>query len=395
MKNALKTYTQLVIALSLVIGLANPSAAQDHHEKKLLSNLDSIRAAKIEFGRSMFTPFIAPSYSPELEFLVSAGGLYTFKTEKDNQLLERSALPFSIGFSSNGSLQISAKLTLYGKEDKTRGEGEFWLKDMPDNYWGVGFQNGRDREISDSTTAYQRQWWKIYYKLVRRIGKYMFLGGSLDMNYTNATDLNPLMENDPYIAEFGTEIRNSGLGLTLQYDSRDLIVNAYDGLFLDLSLLFYSDFLRGVNKYEAIQIDYRQYKNVGRPRQTLAWQVKARTMFGDVPWPELSQVGTPFDLRGYRWGRFRDRDMLYGLVEYRHMFTRKRPNKKGSLDSRSGFVTWIGLGSIGEQLSSLDGLIPNYGVGYRFETQTRMNVRIDYGFGADSNAIYVTFNEAF
>ncbi|MEM8894935.1 MAG: hypothetical protein AAGC88_10180, partial [Bacteroidota bacterium] len=96
-------------------------------DTNLLSNIDSLRAASIEFGRSKLTPFIAPSYSPELEFLISAGGLYTFTTEKGNPLLERSVLPFSIGYSSNGSLQISAKLTLYGKEDKTRGEGEFWL----------------------------------------------------------------------------------------------------------------------------------------------------------------------------------------------------------------------------------------------------------------------------
>lgn len=396
MKSPCRKCVQVVTALSVLwVGTVCSSIAQENQDKRLLSNIDSIRAARIEFGRSVFTPFIAPSYSPELQFLMSAGGLYTFKTEKDNQLLERSVLPFSVGYSSNGSLQVSAKLTLYGRGDKTRGEGEFWLKSMPDNYWGVGFENGRDRQLSDSTTTYQREWWKIYYKLVRRFGDYFFWGGSLDINSTEATELNPLMAEDSAILRDGTDIRNGGLGLTLQYDSRDLIVNAYEGLFIDVSAIFYSNIFRGQNNYQSVEIDYRQYKNVGRPRQTLAWQVLTRSTFGDVPWPELSQVGTPFDLRGYRWGRFRDEDMIYGLVEYRHMFARKRPNKKGSLDSRSGFVTWVGLGSIGEQLTSLEGLIPNYGVGYRFETQTRMNVRIDYGFGADSNAIYITFNEAF
>jgi outer membrane protein assembly factor BamA len=374
------------------------SQAQDKEEsgdkKPTLSNLDSKRRAKREFGHSQFTPFMVPSYAPELEFLISAGGLYSFKSQKKDPLLERSSLPFSVGYSSNGSIQVSAKLTFYGKQDKTRAIGEFWLKDMPDNYWGVGYENGRHREISDSTTAYHRQWWKLYYKLVRRLRKHVYAGPILDINKTKATDLNPLMEEDPEVMEFGTDIRNSGLGFAIQYDSRDLIVNAYDGWYLDLSTIFYGKFLGGDQRYQSIELDYRQYKNLGKERRTLAWQVKSRITFGEVPWSELSQLGTPFDLRGYRWGRFRDGDMLFGLLEYRHMFNRKRPNKNGALKSRSGFAAWIGTGSVGTEIGELNWL-PNYGVGYRFETQLRMNVRVDYGFGVDSNAIYVTFNEAF
>ncbi len=360
----------------------------------ILYNIDSIRSAKLEFGRSIFTPFIVPSYSPELEFLVSAGGLYSFKSQKEDLLLDRSTLPFAVGYSSNGSLQVTAKLTFYGKQDKIRAIGEFWLKDMPDNYWGVGYANGISREISDSTTSYQRQWWKFYYKLVRRLGKYTYAGPIMDLSGTKASDLNPLMENDPEIMEFGPDIRNSGLGFAIQYDSRDLIVNAYHGWYLDLSTIFYGEFLGGEQTFQSVEIDYRQYKNMGKERRTLAWQIKSRFTFGEVPWSDLSQLGTPFDLRGYRWGRFRDQAMLFGLLEYRHMFNRKRPNKKGSLKSKSGFAAWIGTGSVGTGIGELHWL-PNYGVGYRFETQTRMNVRVDYGFGRDSNAIYVTFNEAF
>jgi hypothetical protein len=39
--------------------------------------------------------------------------------------------------------------------------------------------------------------------------------------------------------------------------------------------------------------------------------------------------------------------------------------------------------------------LPNAGVGLRFELQKRMNVRLDYGFGLDSQAFYISFNEAF
>ena len=56
----------------------------------------------------------------------------------------------------------------------------------------------------------------------------------------------------------------------------------------------------------------RERKQGGK---TLAWQFRTRIGKGDVPWGELSQPGTPFDLRGYRWGRYRDKSMLYMVLE--------------------------------------------------------------------------------
>jgi hypothetical protein len=34
-------------------------------------------------------------------------------------------------------------------------------------------------------------------------------------------------------------------------------------------------------------------------------------------------------------------------------------------------------------------------VGMRFEIQKRMNARFDYGFGNDTSAFYMSFNESF
>ena len=87
--------------------------------------------------------------------------------------------------------------------------------------------------------------------------------------------------------------------------------------------------------------------------------------------------------------------MQFILLEYRHMFQRKRPNKKGSTDSRSGFVIWTGQGTISPEFSRNLDWIGNVGLGYRFEVQPRMNLRIDYGIGEDSKSIYFSFNEAF
>jgi len=101
------------------------------------------------------------------------------------------------------------------------------------------------------------------------------------------------------------------------------------------------------------------------------------------------------DLRGYRWGRYRDRQMTFGITEYRHMFMRKNPRKDGEMMSRFGFVTWLATGSVANNFSTMKNWLPNGGVGIRYEVQKRMNARVDFGIGEDSKAFYISFNEAF
>jgi len=45
--------------------------------------------------------------------------------------------------------------------------------------------------------------------------------------------------------------------------------------------------------------------------------------------------------------------------------------------------------------STMKNWLPNAGVGIRYEVQKRMNARVDFGIGEDSNAFYISFNEAF
>ena len=362
---------------------------------QLLHNVDSLRVFQFEAGPMKFTPFLAPSYTPEMQALLTAGGLITFTFDRGDKQLLRSSIPASIGYSTNGSLQISIKCNLYLRGDRTRITGEIWRKDMPDNYYGIGYANARDIPKGDSTSAYHRNWQRVYAKVVEQVKPKYFIGGIFDATTTEATELNPVMAEDPNVVKNGADTRNRGLGLVMQYDSRDMPVNAYTGTYLDLSAVSYGDAFGGQSNFWTLDVDYRGYKPLAH-RHTLAWQLRSRTSYGDVPWTEMAQIGTPWDLRGYSWGQYRDKLMAYGMTEYRHMFNRKTPNKKGSLDSRWGFVGWVGVGTVAPDYSSIPGALPNYGVGLRFETETRANIRIDYGRGSfGSSAFYVTFYEAF
>jgi hypothetical protein len=60
-----------------------------------------------------------------------------------------------------------------------------------------------------------------------------------------------------------------------------------------------------------------------------------------------------------------------------------------------GIVFWLGTGTLGDNVSNFDNWMPNFGIGYRLQVQPRMNLRIDIGFGTESQGFYFNFNEAY
>lgn len=342
-----------------------------------------------------FNPYIAPSYSPELELLVTAGGLATFNLQPGNLDLGRSNVPFSIGYSTNGSFAISFLPYLYLKDDKYRIATEFYFRNMPDNYWGVGYQAGERESETGVTTAYHRNWWSVSGSVIRQVSDGFFVGVTYDVNETKASDLNDYMKNDPYIISYGTNVLNVGLGLTVQLDTRDNPQNAYEGYLLSLAITGYDKFFKvSGNSYTKMTLDARKYFPVAE-RKTVAMQMKSVFADGNVPWSEMPQLGSMYDLRGYQLGRFRDKSILFGIAEYRHMFKRRKVNKKGNYESPFGFVAWCGAGSLAKDYREMDNWLLSVGAGIRFEIQPRLNVRMDYGMGKDNNAVYISINEAF
>jgi len=346
------------------------------------------------------SPFFAPVYTPELGILFTGGALFSFSTQPANPDLILSNINASLGYSTRSALLFQSLLKTYWLDDTLRVYADLWYKNLRDHYWGVGYANGRYTEKGGETTSYDRSWWKINPKVYWQFRQYLFAGLNLDFNKTRARNLSAGVAADPYLLGQGTDNYNGGAGLIFMYDSRDLPVNAYTGWYLSGTATFYGRYLGSDNTYQIYEIDYRQYRQIVRPGSTLAWQVCSRFGSETVPWPEMTQIGTPFDLRGYYWGRYRDIAGIFGLLEYRFKFLTDKTNRfrryEGRKESRHGFVTWLGVGWVGSRMRDLGGnLLPNAGVGYRFEVQPRLNVRVDFGWGVESFGVYVNFTEAF
>jgi len=385
-----------VVVLGLRVVLTGPVAAQEP------ARADTSRVVPFspdrgpeattrpDSGGFKITPLLAPAYNPEMQFLIAGGVLLSWKAGRNPVRLQRSTLSSTISISSTGAVNVSNSLTSFWVGDRLRVTADLAFKNMPDNYWGVGYQDGLEPDKGDSTTAYQRQWIKFGARVVWGVAKHWFIGGTFDLNHTIATDVNTAMAADPYYVRYGPDNKNGGLGLAAQYDSRDVATNAWRGMYAGLTATFYDRRLGATDQYQVFLLDYRQYHPLGRDGRTLAWQLKARVVAHEAPWPELSMLGTGYDLRAYVEGRFRERSAVSGVAEYRHMFLRK----DGRL-SRHGFVAWLGAGTLGRDLSHLTGLLPAAGIGYRLQLQPRGNVRCDFGLGNGSFGIYFNFTEAF
>ena len=100
----------------------------------------------------------------------------------------------------------------------------------------------------------------------------------------------------------------------------------------------------------------------------------------------LPLLGSDERMRGYYQGRYRDKNVLSTQLEYRRQLT-----------WRHGIVAWVGAGTMGPSVDSLnDGRwLPTAGVGYRFEFKPRVNIRLDYGIGKGSSGFYFQVGEAF
>lgn len=384
------------IAFVPVISQTNgiPSAAPLQVKDGLLTKLNHRKDSVMQNGGLWVTPYLTPGYTPEMGATLSGGGLISFKTNPKDTLIQRSSIPFTVGMTTTSGYFAIARFNSYWNQDKLRLSSDFTYKSMPDNYWGVGYENGRDTEVSDSTTAYNRNWLWFATRVSFKLAENLYAGPILDINMTKASDYTN--DDGSKKEAFDDEDFNNnspwnvGLGAMLEYDSRDVAVNAWNGIYLRAGMTLYGNYFGGQNNYQAYEFDYRHYKTVSKPGRTLVWTVKGRTTKGDIPWAEMSQLGTPYDLRGYTWGRYRDNAMALGMVEYRHTFY-KRDGKR----SKHGIVLWSGVGSVASSFGEMSNWLPNAGIGYRFEVQKRMNLRIDFGIGKQTNGTYINFNEAF
>ena len=344
-----------------------------------------------------------PSYTPDFGLLVGGSALVTFSMNPKDSTMKRSVVPASIALMFSGGLNIVVKPQLFFKNDKFRIFGQFIYKNTQENYYGVGYTTNKNYIRGKETSQYKYSGIQVNPWFLFRIKESNFFAGpQIDLNYDKiSSPAKYLVEQEDYKKAGGDEngYKNfsSGLGFLLTYDTRDIPANPYKGLYVDFRGIMYQKWLGGDDNFYRFEVDYRQYKSVGK-RKVLAWTVQTKNVFGkNIPLNKYVLSGTPFDLRGYYMGQYRDKSSHVALVEYRQMFNTDRSNWLKRIVHHLGFVAWGGAGFMGPNPGKIEGVLPNAGLGLRIEVQPRMNVRLDFGrnFINRQNLFYFNMTEAF
>ena len=366
-------------------------------EKQLKRYRKQQRKDSIRANKNLWLSILGgPSYTPEASVGVGGAMLASFRFNKADTVSQRSFLPIGFNLSLNGTIVVAGAGTFFFNENRFRIYVNYGFRNEPSNYFGKGFDDIAQVELGDSTTLFKKTSLQLYPRFVWEVKPNFYLGGLFDINYSKSTDINPLMAEDSYFKKFKPEYLNIGIGGLIQYDTRDDVATPSKGVLLSVNGRVFGKYLGGAYNYEQLELEYRQFQPVFRPRSTLGWIVKSQMSFGDVPFTELPSFGSPFDLRGYYWGKYRDKSMAYSIVEYRHMFGSPADYKSGNIWAKLGFVAWGGAGSLSNVPFHWDKWKFNYGVGLRIQMQPGKNFRLDVGKEPGQGMLfYMNMTEAF
>ncbi len=326
-------------------------------------------------------------YSPETSLGFGIGAKYLFKFKGSGEETRTSNMPLSFLYTLKNQFFIFSGFEVFTNQEKWVITGNFLFQNYPRLYFGIGKNTlESNEELYDS---YQFLFEPIVLKRV--FTRYLFLGGGLRYNQVYNTEIEPnglLDTNKPTGYDGSTSV---GFELAALYDSRDNILNATKGWYLEFTKGYYNTSLGGTHKFDLTRFDLRYFLTVSeKSKDVLAFQAIGHFTNGDVPLSEYALFGSEEIMRGYIEGRYVEENLLATQVEYRRTFK----------DSRFGFVAFLGAGDVFSRASELKfkDIKLNYGVGLRFmlDKKEKLNIRFDYGAGNESDGnLYLNIAEAF
>lgn len=330
------------------------------------------------------SPFVF--YKPDTDLIFGGLGIYYFRLgnqRRSNHKETRLSFAQAIfEYTLKNQVDIQAGWNIFLPNESYVSKGFFRFKEYPDLFYGVG-----NNTVQHDELVYMYNTLIFNTSLAKKLAPNVFLG--LEYRYASTYNINfehptsEVLDNVPGV----NGGLNSGLGLIFTIDKRDNVVNASKGFLLEFSKYNYTPKLGSTFKYSNVNVTFNKYFDLGN-QQIIATNTVANLNSGDPSFLFMAMAGGEKILRSYAMNRFRDKNFVGTQVEYRrHLFW------------RLGMVGFAGIGDVFDKTSELawDKAKYSYGVGLRFmvNKQEKMNFRIDYGRGRDSQAVYMTVTEAF
>ncbi len=286
---------------------------------------------------------------------------------------------------SNGSRAIGALQKMYLAGDSIRITAFAGFADVNLKYYGQGpIAAERDLFI-----VLNENGWAGMLEAQKEVSDHLFVGAkALYLDVTTSIHRDEPLFPDAEIprAEFDAQLAQ--VGPIVSYDLRDNSLNTQNGLLLSASLMFADGAIGSDFDYDKLVAAANIYREV-RPGTVVAGRASLCRVSGGAPFFDMCMFGSSSDLRGYDSGKWRDDASWAAQVEVRqHLF------------GKFGAVAFAGIGGTADSLSDVfddSEFLPSVGIGLRFMPvkAANTNVRVDYAWGKDGGALYISVGEAF
>jgi len=319
-----------------------------------------------------------PHYSSDTKFGIGVVAAGFYRSNRADTLSQPSNVSLYGDVATSGFYLLGVRGDHIFTGDKFRMAYNLYFYSFPRYFWGIGYDNGIDME---NKSKFKELYVNASLDLLWRALPHFYLGPAIEYGYVNAKQrVRPELWNGQ-----PTHISTYGAGFRMQFDTRDNLTAPNSGVLLQLEQRFCPKFL--LNRQAFSYTDFRAclYSRLWTG-SVLALRYHGRLAYGNVPWNMLSMFGGSNVMRGYYDGRFRDKGEMDLTVELRQHVWR-----------RNGLVLWLGAGTVFPKISDMRfrKILPNGGIGYRWEFKKLTNVRLDFGIGKGENSFIFSINEAF
>jgi len=265
-------------------------------------------------------------------------------------------------------------------EDRSRLNYDVFFAHNPRRFWGIGYEKAKN---NDDYTKYTRLSVTANVEYLMRLGGDFFLGPTADFCWIGARNVDQPERWDGQ----PLSVSSLGPGVMFTLDTRDNTTAPNKGVYAALSQKFFPKFLGNSRGAFIMTQAFGSFYKPMWKGSILAMRLHGCfTYGGNVPWTMLPTFGGSYSMRGYYERQYSDRMEVDFTAEVRQKVWR-----------RSGIVIWAGAGSVFPRFDSFrwDRILPNGGIGYRWEFKKNSNLRIDFGFGKGQTGFIFNINEAF
>lgn len=319
-------------------------------------------------------PVPAIGYSPETRTYLGAVVLLTMNPADTLARASKAELEFNATWNRQFITEMAWDYML--NEDNWLTRGMIHFSKYPDFYYGIGNNTRASDEL-----LYGSNRFILDAGVLRKIGNRLYAG--LDARFI---DYNRLSHNG-IDGSFPELIENStaGIGLSVLKDSRNSILTPLNGIYIHGSLSYnFSE----TDDYGRTSLDLRYYRTIFG-RLSLAGRFYNEFTSGHPPFYDYPAMGGDRYVRGYLYGRYRDKHLSTIQAEARVPVV-----------WRFGIAFFGGYSNVypGPGALKLDEFRYNLGIGLRFlvDRKNNINLRIDYAVGTGNNSgFYIAFGESF